>query len=46
VALDAFYPAEDYHQDYMVHHPNQPYIVFHDRPKVERLKREFPALYR
>src|SRR5207253_10776172 len=34
-----FYPAEAYHQDYLVLHPNQPYIVFNDLPKVENLKR-------
>ena len=44
--LDAFYPAEDYHQDYAYHHPNQPYIVFNDRPKVANLERLFPGLYR
>lgn len=44
--LTAFYLAEDYHQDYMVKHPNQPYIVVHDAPKVEALKKNFPALYR
>jgi peptide-methionine (S)-S-oxide reductase len=42
----AFYPAEDYHQDYAVKHPGQPYIVVHDRPKVEQLKTMFPDLYR
>jgi peptide-methionine (S)-S-oxide reductase len=41
-----FFPAEDYHQDYLTLHPNQPYIVFNDRPKIEALKRLFPALYR
>ncbi|CAN5306124.1 peptide-methionine (S)-S-oxide reductase MsrA [soil metagenome] len=41
-----FYPAEAYHQDYMTLHPNQPYIVFNDLPKVENLKRLFPAAYR
>jgi len=41
-----FYPAEGYHQDYLVLHPNQPYIVFNDLPKVENLKRMFPAAYR
>ncbi|HLA64458.1 MAG TPA: peptide-methionine (S)-S-oxide reductase MsrA [Rhodothermales bacterium] len=45
-ALDTFYPAEAYHQDYMAHHPRQGYIVTHDAPKVERLRRLFPALYR
>jgi peptide-methionine (S)-S-oxide reductase len=44
--LQGFYPAEAYHQDYMAHHPNEPYIVFNDRPKVERLKKQFPDLYR
>jgi peptide-methionine (S)-S-oxide reductase len=46
VKLRAFYPAEDYHQDYMVHHPNQPYIVFHDAPKVAALKKQFTDIYR
>jgi peptide-methionine (S)-S-oxide reductase len=44
--LAAFYSAEDYHQDYATRHPNQPYIVFNDRPKVENLKRLFPDIYR
>ncbi len=41
-----FYPAEGYHQDYLVLHPNQPYIVFNDLPKVENLKRLFADSYR
>jgi peptide-methionine (S)-S-oxide reductase len=41
-----FYPAEGYHQNYLVDHPNQPYIVVNDRPKVEALEQAFPALYR
>lgn len=45
VPLKAFYPAEDYHQNYLVLHPMQPYIVFHDKPKLEQLKKQFPALY-
>ncbi|HEY6139443.1 MAG TPA: peptide-methionine (S)-S-oxide reductase MsrA [Thermoanaerobaculia bacterium] len=44
--LKAFYPAEDYHQDYLIEHPNQPYIVFNDLPKIEALKRVYPAMYR
>lgn len=44
--LKAFYPAEAYHQDYAAHHPNDLYIVIHDRPKVEQLRKKFPALYR
>lgn len=43
--LKAFYPAEAYHQNYAALHPNQPYIVYNDAPKVEHLKQEFPALY-
>ncbi|MGB7017568.1 MAG: peptide-methionine (S)-S-oxide reductase MsrA [Xanthobacteraceae bacterium] len=45
-ALKGFYPAEDYHQDFAVTHPNYPYIVFNDLPKVENLKRMFPDYYR
>jgi peptide-methionine (S)-S-oxide reductase len=41
-----FYPAEAYHQDYLTLHPNQPYIVFNDLPKIENLKRIFPDAYR
>jgi peptide-methionine (S)-S-oxide reductase len=41
-----FYPAEDYHQDYLTLHPNQPYIVIHDLPKLAELKRLFPTRYR
>ncbi len=42
----AFYAAEGYHQDYATLHPNDPYIAYYDRPKVENLKRLFPALSR
>lgn len=44
--LKTFYPAEAYHQDYLVRHPTQPYIVYNDLPKVDNLKRLFPRLYR
>jgi len=40
-----FYVAEDYHQDYMIRNPNQPYIVFHDLPKIDSLKRLFPEKF-
>ena len=42
----AFYPAEAYHQDFLTRHPSHPYIVINDLPKLESLKRFFPALYR
>jgi len=45
VALKAFYPAEAYHQDYAVHHPNEPYIAINDLPKVEHLRQLLPELY-
>jgi len=43
--LETFYQAEDYRQDYLVRHPNQPYIVINDQPKVENLRKQFPGLY-
>jgi peptide-methionine (S)-S-oxide reductase len=42
----AFYPAEDYHQDYALAHPTQPYIVYNDLPKVDNLKTMLPAVWR
>ena len=44
--LKAFYPAEAYHQNYATNHPNNPYIVINDAPKVEHLHQMFPELYR
>jgi len=41
-----FYRAEDYHQDYLIRHPDNPYIATYDQPKVEALQRLFPADYR
>jgi methionine-S-sulfoxide reductase len=43
--LQRFYAAEDYHQDYLLEHPDQPYIVYNDLPKVRNFERQFPALY-
>jgi peptide-methionine (S)-S-oxide reductase len=43
--LEAFFPAEAYHQDYLTLHPNQPYIAFNDIPKVENLKKIFADNY-
>ena len=45
-ALSAFYPAEAYHQDFLVKNLEHPYIVTHDLPKVENLRKVFPARYR
>jgi len=42
----AFYPAEDYHQDFLSRHPQHPYIVINDLPKIADLKRLFPERYR
>jgi peptide-methionine (S)-S-oxide reductase len=44
-SLQAFFPAEAYHQDYLTLHPNQPYIAYNDLPKVENLKKLFAANY-
>jgi peptide-methionine (S)-S-oxide reductase len=43
--LKGFYAAEDYHQDYLIHNPTQPYIAMYDIPKIENFRRTFPALY-
>ena len=43
--LKGFYRAEDYHQDYALHHPENPYIQVCDRPKIESLKKQFPELF-
>jgi len=45
-ALNAFYPAEAYHQDYAIHHPDAPYIAVNDLPKVENLRKQLPNLYK
>jgi peptide-methionine (S)-S-oxide reductase len=45
-SLTGFYPAEDYHQDFLVLHPSYPYIVFNDLPKIDELKQLFPENYR
>src|SRR5512138_3037744 len=43
-ALDSFHEAEAYHQNYLANHPNEPYIVYNDLPKLENLRKEFPEL--
>jgi peptide-methionine (S)-S-oxide reductase len=45
VPLQGFYRAEDYHQDYALHNPDNPYILVCDRPKIEALKQQFPDLF-
>jgi peptide-methionine (S)-S-oxide reductase len=45
IALNSFYEAEAYHQDYVIHHPNDPYIVYNDLPKVANLRKQLPGLY-
>jgi len=42
----AFYEAEAYHQDYAAKHPDNPYIIFNDAPKVDHLRQQFPDLYK
>jgi peptide-methionine (S)-S-oxide reductase len=45
-ALQRFFPAEAYHQDFLIHNPTYPYIVYNDLPKIANLKQLFPATYR
>ena len=45
-ALEGFYPAEAYHQDYLTRNPTNPYIVYNDLPKVAALKHLYPEVYR
>jgi peptide-methionine (S)-S-oxide reductase len=45
VPLQQFFPAEDYHQNFLALHPNKPYIVINDLPKLGNLHKQFPALY-
>jgi peptide-methionine (S)-S-oxide reductase len=44
VPLKGFYAAEDYHQDFIAHHPDYPYVVVNDLPKLRALKADFPAM--
>jgi peptide-methionine (S)-S-oxide reductase len=45
-ALRRFYPAEGYHQDFLINNPRHPYIVFNDLPKIRNLQKVLPQLYR
>jgi peptide-methionine (S)-S-oxide reductase len=44
--LSAFYPAEAYHQDFLIRNPTYPYIVINDLPRIENLRKVFPARFR
>jgi peptide-methionine (S)-S-oxide reductase len=46
VPLKGFYPAEAYHQNYLERHPDNPYIVINDLPKLDLLREKFPKLYK
>jgi len=46
VPLTAFYPAEEYHQNFLARHPDHPYIVYNDLPKLQALQKQFPVLYK
>lgn len=46
VPFKAFYPAEEYHQNFLERNPTYPYIVFNDLPKLRALQKQFPDLYR
>ncbi|CAN5361414.1 peptide-methionine (S)-S-oxide reductase MsrA [soil metagenome] len=45
VPLKEFFPAEAYHQNYLALHPNESYIMYHDMPKLENLKKMFASIY-
>ncbi len=44
--LPAFYPAEQYHQDFVAHNPDNAYVVINDKPKLAQLRQRFPGLLR
>jgi len=46
VPAGRFWPAEEYHQDFLARNPRHPYIVVHDRPKLEALRAQFPQAYK
>jgi peptide-methionine (S)-S-oxide reductase len=46
VPFQAFYPAEEYHQNFLARNPNYPYIVYNDLPKLRQLQKQFPDLYK
>ena len=42
--MKAFYPAEEYHQQFVRRHPDHPYVVVNAFPKLDKLKKQFPEL--
>jgi len=44
--LQNFYPAEDYHQNFITRNPDYPYVVVHDLPKLAELQKQFPEIYK
>ena len=46
VPLQQFFPAEAHHQNYLALHPDQPYIIYNDLPKLKQLQKQFTALYK
>ena len=46
VPLKGFYPAEDYHQNFLARNPTYPYIVYNDLPKLRALQKQFPEIYK
>jgi peptide-methionine (S)-S-oxide reductase len=46
VPLEAFYAAEEYHQNFLARNPTNPYIVYNDMPKLRELQKQFPDLYK
>ena len=45
-SLKAFYPAEEYHQNFLARNPNNLYIIYNDMPKLRNLQKQFPDLYK
>jgi peptide-methionine (S)-S-oxide reductase len=43
-ALDGFYPAEAYHQNFVKNNPDNGYVVYNDLPKLQNLKKQYPQL--
>jgi len=43
VPADTFYPAEDYHQDYLANNSSQPYCMFVVAPKLKKFREKFDS---